>query len=276
MAKAVKRHWLSLLLIACLVLTAAAWLVLSPSLSLPAQAQSAAGGSQEQTEQPAPLSPYDHGRLQQLRNQLCLTNRDLAAMGCDQEQAEVVLEVMRNWYETNQARLAELQHTERAARQALRAALQEVAAGPTEERPEPPVHEIPALQKALFSAQRDQQTGSQSAVSAIEPLLSSSQREIWRTARKNIAAPARYRHVPDLEPNQVQALRDALDDSTALAVAENAILWSTQREKLASANVHVRDQLGVVTTAADTVAPQPTATSTLIAMDAPAMTSSPH
>src|SRR2546421_4400862 len=101
----VRRHW-KLALINCLLILLAAGLLTYRLMRGRAIAQ-----TPPPTSQPtAAIDPVTYCRIRDLRGRLSLTNRDLAAMGCTQQQAADVLSALLEWCGTNQATFDQIEH----------------------------------------------------------------------------------------------------------------------------------------------------------------------
>jgi hypothetical protein len=214
-----------------------------------------------QTGDAAKLDAETYCAVQALRQKLCLTNEDLAAMGCSKECAENVLGTLVTWYQAKKAELASVPKAK--TRRELRAAMTRFNVGPRDEKL---IAQLPTLKKAYADALKQGLQIEGTAVTAVEMVLPDAQRRMWQDARKNLGVPSAYRFVPNLETRQVAALRgrplagDFVNGPNAAAPAAedaSAILSSMQQEAAATARANAARCMPGVLSASENVLPVP-------------------
>lgn len=258
----VKRHWLSMVLATPILGLFVMWLTVAVLTGRPqvARAQGVEGAL------PA-LAPYDHGQVERLREGLCLANRDLAAIGCDEANAEHVLTAVRSWYESNKATLTANRQAEAQIRMALRQAMRRISIGP---RDDVLLTSLPKLQTDLANATATRQNSEESVIPTVNSLLTLAQQEVWLTARQNSAAPLRYRYVRGLSSEQAEQLRSAIrpagDESTSIIAAEPEVLSMDQRNEISAAESKIHLYSDGTTKAQQSILPVP---DELIPIEAP-------
>ena len=160
-------------------------------------------------------------RVRTLRQEIGLTNHDLATMACTQGQAEATLSSLVSWYNTNREALATRRAGLARARWELSDALQTIHIGP---RDEALIARVPSLKSAVASARTNLDSLLDSAAAAACSGLSSGQR----------------------------AIRAAL-------VADSDTLSQSQRALLDTAAANVRTHMGGVLAASHSILPLPAA-----------------
>jgi hypothetical protein len=235
----VRRHWkLALVNLLILIVVTAGGLVYwlrMPAKSAFAQAVSSVPATQpsSSTFATAFQQLQDYMRIRQLRQQLCLTQRDLVAMACTQAQATAILGGLKSWYQTNSGAWTTAIQQENIARGNLQEAIRETNAGTSNNS-----QSIPSLQQSLANAQQQTQQLLGTAASTISQQLSAQQIQIWQAACANTSAPDQYRYVPGLSASQAQQLAVAIyrsrSDAGALASAEQNILTQSQEQSLSN------------------------------------------
>lgn len=203
------------------------------------------------------LDPDAYHALQSVRLRLCLTDRDLAAMGCTQDNAVAILTELRNWYDDKRDDLEALEAKERGARSALSRAMRQVNRGP---RDNALLHEIPSLVHASNEAAVSYQNALDNAAHRVGLLLTNAQMQTWSLARTNSAAPLRYRYMA-LNPEQLATLSAALAkagrDAEHVADYERRTLTGSQQYALALSVARLAQYMDGVRRAADSVIPPP-------------------
>ena len=260
----IKKHWLAALLSCVGVVTALVCVVAFYVGVRPAQAL----GPEEEEQV---LSAVAYSRIEALREELCLRNDNLAAMGCSQETTESVLKALMNWYDLKKTLLEQAQKDKALDLRELRNAQRSIHIGP---RDEVLLAQYPGLKQAFSDAADDHQDLVMTAVSSIEAQLSMEQKSVWQAVRGNGDAFGPYRYVPDLTNDQLRSLRlawrsrarnritaeTAEERSAVLSAfneAERNILSFGQREALATAKSNQRSRSAGVLGAAHEVLPLP-------------------
>lgn len=232
MPTAMKRHWLAM----SLSLFGALALAMVLSHLIPDRVRATPAAPQAVA---APLDPLKFGRLQRLRDELALTGRDLAAMGCARADAEGVLTALSTWYDLNSGALDQSESAESQAMRDLQEAVTKVNLGP---RDETLLSRLPALQQAVSAARVGRQQLAASAATAVSPRLGPAQAQVWATARANAAYPERYRYASNLDPAKMAALdlvirKSGLGSPAGSAAETQAIGAGAMSMAAAEANV---------------------------------------
>lgn len=152
-----------------------------------------------QTEEPQPLDPYVYTHIKALREEIALTTRDLAAMGCTQESATILLESLKTWHDAHADTLAQLERNEMN----IRATLRDVARGNVDLADSA----VAELQQSLADLYESRKATISDLVSRLETSMSTQQRSIWKAARENAGLPDQVRYAPGLTDAQRQTIR---------------------------------------------------------------------
>lgn len=253
----VKRHWGKLFGLLA-VLAAAA--VLAHLYGPRAKADSVASTA---TTAPAGKDNVTASGIKVLRQEMCLTNQDLAAMGCSRDTASAVLGELVNWYQSNKDALVKAHKSIMIASRDLRTAQLQMNMGSGDAQ-------LPAklsqLQKADVLAWLDHVKLVEQCKKQIAATLSDSQKAAWIAAQGNGSLPAQYRYVPGLSLVQRKALINAsetaartaalgkgADARQSLAAAEGQILTDSQRSARDSAQAAQAQNLAAVAQADEAV-----------------------
>ncbi len=195
---------------------------------------------------------YDRIRL--LRDELAVTNRDLAAMGLDQAQAQGVLGQLKGWYFTNRAALDQVERSQRQTKQALRETMRLIHVGP---RDDLLVSQVSNLKQQLASYRQQQKDLLDAAASSLTSTFTSDQRQVWETAHTNTQAnaPQRYRYAPGLSEKQIADMRGS--DGPLDSGSPSDLLTLDQKQALDQAHQRVRQHVSGVQKAETQVLPMP-------------------
>lgn len=207
-----------------------------------------------------PVDPWVFDRVQSVRAALSLTNQDLASMGLGLDESKAVLSGLKSWVEQNREPLEAGDRVVYQARRELQLAQRSVRVGP---RDEAVIQSIPGLESQLTNAATSLQQLYDSAGSAIEGQLTSSQLAAWNTAKANTAAgvPSRYRYASSLNDSQraqiVEVVARRRSDVSRSRYAEaDQLLSSFQNQAVAAARANHVANIEAVLQAEDAVLPQ--------------------
>lgn len=153
-----------------------------------------------------PLSLEKYEQVQALRQELALTNIDLASMGCTREQTEAVLEGLLAATEQQQASLTAAQTEQALAERDLRQHLSQMHTGVADASA---IDAIPQLRERLARTRVQVQQVKQRIGDAATTALYANQQQIRQAALTNMAlgVPHQYRYVPGLTQADAKALR---------------------------------------------------------------------
>ncbi|MCG8508173.1 MAG: hypothetical protein MI741_02990, partial [Rhodospirillales bacterium] len=196
MSQAITKHRWQLLGLVIIVaaITAAAWY--SKQGVQPVQAQ--AGGGEPVVHQ---LEEADYTMVQRLRDELALTDHDLAAMACTTEQVESVMDALVTWQQTNKAQIQAFRTTELQARAALRDAL--YATHNVRGNKTPYQQQIAAQQVALVENASNRRTFMTAAAESLTANFSSEQQTTHGAALANQRLPRALRYIPNLDTSNL-------------------------------------------------------------------------
>ena len=237
MAKLIRHNWQSLAVVG---------LILTAVVAMSIFTNETAGPVLGQQIEPAVLDENDvdvYQQVDRLRKQLCLTNGDLAAIGCSRQTAEQALGTLIAWCTLQRSALEQVQAGQRDARRTLRAALRRIHIGP---RDEALMASVPRLKEQLAQADQQHQQKVQSAIVVVGAVLSNEQNAMWQTIRGNAAAqvPPDLRCVAGLNDRQIQTLKSAAGWQIAgqgpLADAVSAVLSASQQSARDAAEARQR------------------------------------
>lgn len=194
----VRRHWLASALYG-LIITLGLAVFLTPMFF----SENATAEAQAQPFERQPIDPHLYTRVQKLRQELALTNRDLAAMGHTKESATALLESLKSWCTANKGALDQHHIDEIRARAALREAIRQRNAGSANKHM---VDSLPRLQEDLAMLYEQRKARLDALIAQLESGMNGSQVKAWQGARANAGLSDHYRYVPDLSDEHRQSL----------------------------------------------------------------------
>lgn len=260
---AIRRHWravlLNLLIVALATGSLAYFLASRPvtAESTAADGGGSLGGSDAAAAAPRMIDPVTYSQVQQLREQLCLSNHDLAAMGCTQASAEQVLSSILAWYEQNKVVLEQNDQAMLVAQSDAREAVRLMNIGPANAQHGRQYRQ--ACDAAGTALQQRKQL-LDAAIAALTPGLNGEQQAIWQAALAN-RSHDRYRYVPNLTAQQVLLLeqidRDRNRTATSAESARNSALSIQQRQAISVVFANENARSGEVRAAEENVLPKP-------------------
>jgi len=199
-------------------------------------AQESPGHAAAQGEVGTHLSPAAYCQLERLRERLCLTNEDLAAMGCSESQARAVLNTLVSWFEQNKSQLRAAQADQIATEDQIRSVRKLVRIGLVDRQT---LANFGSLSSTYAQQLQQESDLLDKAIEGLSGKLSDSQNSIWKAARDNTGLPGPYRYVAQLDARQAAAIRQAhLDLGRRLAVARSASARQAAREAFTNAVEH--------------------------------------
>lgn len=237
--------WLHLLGLVTVSLLIAWGLAVEPR---PATGASADGSSEH-------MDPAGYWHLLAIREELCLTSRDLASMGCTQAAAEDLLVALRGWYTANRMRLERADQSVVAAERVVHELSSRIRLG----------SQSPSASRGLAGALGAVGTAKKSRREVIEEgaaaVGSLGGVAVWVTARANRGCDPRHRFVPDLTVTQQQRLGLVASKfgaaSSHVAHAEQDVLTVAQRTAMSLALANERQHAAGVAAAEAAVLPRP-------------------
>lgn len=208
--------------------------------------------------EPYAIDEVTYERVSALRGELCLSDADLAAVGCSQAQAEAVLSGLLRWYAQNKTRLEEAERACRIASADLRELNTKIRVGP---RDEMAIASLPRHQVALAEARAGRASLIEEAAAAAGASMPAQGLAIWAAARSREDLPDRFRYAPELSAEQVAALKQAYrryhNDPERLEPLVAATLSSGQAMSLAAAAENAKARGAGIASASATVLPPP-------------------
>ncbi len=202
-------------------------------------------------------APGAWSQIQALRQELCLTNTDLAAMGLSQQDATRLLQTLVDWRESHAQAWEQAEREVRVTNQAVRQAYSRIHVGP---RDEALVASLPALKQAAQQAQTQRKQVLEAAAQAVAMQLSSQAQTIWQTARGNTDLPEQYRYAPNLSrEDKAKLLTPArrLASDRDRRDLEQSVLAGYRASAVEQARVNINANLEAVTAAEAQVLPTP-------------------
>jgi hypothetical protein len=251
----VRRHW-KLALFNLLVISIAAGLLLYRLNGSHTAVASSPETPATQTSQVLDIPTYS--RIQDIRKRVGLTNRDLAALGCDQDQATTVLNQIVQWYQSNQTQLTTAESTESAAHEAYDEAVVRVNTGP---RSQEALDQIGPSRQAYLTAAAQHTTIYNGVIGAVSSVLSSAQAQSWQTARANGGLPERYRYIPELNGETMAQLQFALSkygEGSPQAQSLEQTIDGGSASAIGAVESNIQNNLNAVIAAEGQVLPLPT------------------
>ncbi len=251
MARVIRKHWKLLLLQAVFLGAVAGLIVWGTAHSSPSIAQSPPPESNE-------MDVATYTAVSRLRQELALTNADLAAMGCSQEDTQRLLSALVQWCETNKTTLKTKEVAIRQGRNQLRQLHRQINVGPRNERV---IAEVQDLYAQLAQQVGDRRSFVEGAKAAVHAVATADQRSIHQAALANRGMPNRMRYVPDLTGEQVKAIRQAMSrrttDSAAITSTIDQTLNLLQRSASDQALTNQRRNMPGVLAAEKNILPTP-------------------
>ena len=156
--------------------------------------------AQAQTSsEPEPMELAAYERVRSLREQLSLTSRDLAAMGCDEQAATATLDALKAWDARNHQQLIDARNAARAKSREIRDYERLVRLGRATGDAESTVKRMRS-EHASARANVDQVLAD--AAAAVDAKLTPGQRDVWQTARHNkaLGVPSQHTYTPGIDP----------------------------------------------------------------------------
>lgn len=207
---------------------------------------------------PEPIDVVTYEQVRQVRHDLSLTNRDLAAMGCTSETTELVLHGVLDWCRANRAALDATVQAQRLAQANLRQLVRRINVGP---RDEAVLARLPAARQALADAKAQRRQLIDTAAALVAVHLDAGASAVWAAARQHRQAFGLYRYVADLSAAQVHSLAAAArrhrGDVASRRADEDKALLITQKTALANVAANIRQRAGDVSAAEQRVLPLP-------------------
>jgi hypothetical protein len=212
-----------------------------------------------------------YSAIRKIRKEIGLSNRTMAAMGCDHAAAKEVFKTLLLWYRVKEPYLHIAKRAKRRASEDLRKALQKIGMGPRDDKL---VKSVPTLKAAIARTAKDYDDILKTGISAIEAKLSPAQKAVWATARANSGLPSRYRYVVNMTGAQAKALHvDRRTQARRLASAKTSagraavtseyktrqsnVLLAAQKAAMAQAAENIRKNMSAVLKAEPKVLPIP-------------------
>jgi hypothetical protein len=224
----VRRHWLSSVLYT-LIITFGLAVALTPVLFSGGTIEEARAQAEVGTIMSEPIDPYLYTHVQKLRRELMLTNQDLAAMGCTEESATLMLKALKSWCTTNRVALEQHRRNELQAKSELRRALRQKNRPSTAES-------LATLQGELSEAQKARRDMVASLVITMEAQLSADHQLVWQSARDNADMPQGLRYAPGITDSQRIAIRDGSADELTWA-QEQAVATARANRSIRTSGV---------------------------------------
>ena len=242
------------------IATTAAWMIwLSPSTAQTAEA--------EKADEASVLDVRTYLQVKAVREQLLLTDLDLAAAGVTGPQAEAVLGQVLAWHNSRAKEIDQRESAVRQARAALRDVHRRIAMGP---RDKSLLGKLPGLAESRDAAEGNKKLLMDSLVTQLQPLLTAPQREVLATARANeeVAGLRRYVRVyseqerESLDREAVRRSREIKPESGkigGISTTKSQLTPALEQDKAAAVQVdaRVRSSMPAVTAASAKVLPIP-------------------
>jgi hypothetical protein len=263
----VKRHWKLALFNLLLILGVGVWIAQRVMhTTVGAQVVNGGGGGGgggggAPGTQPTPLDPLTLTRMAELRRSLALENRDLAALGCSQQQASQVLSALLSWYQANTTGWSQAEAAEQNAWAALQEANHSINVGPKNPTL---LAQRAGLKQGLTSARLARQTFFESANSSVSGNLNGNQSTTWGIAKANRDLLERYRYAASISAGNARKLTVALlkygQSAEAVRSLESSLLGANPAAALNSIEATVAGNIDAVLTAEAQTLPAPTPT----------------
>lgn len=253
----VRRHWKLALLNVLLLCLAVAALIYKLGISQQRTVGATTGPTVATSGQ---LDLPSYSQISSIREELCLTNRDLAAMGCNGSTARALFSALLSWYRQSQPAINQAIQSEVTAQANLRDVIRRIQVGPCDESA---LSQVSSLRTAVASATTNRQALVGQASDLIQQKLNNGQSTIWRSAKSNQNLPEQYRYTPDLSATESQSLlqlvRGTQFSTGGRSVDDSTIITTARRSAMASAQASVEANLSAVAAAEQEILPTPAA-----------------
>lgn len=252
----VRRQWLASVLYVTIIVLGLA-IFLTPTLF----SENAPEAAQAQPTELQPIDPYLYTRVQKLRQELSLTNRDLAAMGYTEESAKLLLESLKAWAVTNNAILNQQHHDEVQAKTALRETTRLINLGLADKNM---YGNISFYQNDLAEIHKKRKMQHDDLRAQIELGMDDNQINTWHSAIANTGLPDKFSYVPDISDQQrkdiVRRIRDQLLKKSPVDQALNGVFTLSQNQAVNAINLNIIDNIQAIREAESQVLSVPTST----------------
>jgi len=255
----VKRHWKAITVAALLILSICGVIAFPLLRSDQASAQSVGENRPPAGQAMVGTDPVTYSRLHGIRDQLALTDTDLASVGCDSEMARAVLTALLAWHAAN---VTVLSAADVDVAQKLQA-LQSIRGGKTVDSTV-----LHAASSDYYVAVKVRQKLWQSVWDTVSEHLTRDVQAKLQAARANVGVEAPYKYVADLTKAQKKALRKSLYVERRKAAiglradihgAADTVLTYGQRSQVKTIAEASKLQLSAIHEVSDEVLPIPDA-----------------
>lgn len=268
----VRRHWALLLAIPCLIAVAILAMFRQPLSTRVAKATDLATVMPTAQTRPsaadlaaARTAVRVYLRVQQLRTELALTDRDLASLGVSRTTASQILLDVKAFLSSTSDPLADVNAAYAAANRALNEAVRQVNTG---EGGAAVLTSLPSLKQNRDNAAAARLSAMAPLVTQVNALLNSDQQTMWQSARANAqlerlpgsaTANGPFRYVSGLTSEQIDQLESAARKGGAAAMDSTAagLLDSSQLSVFQSARRNLRTSIAQVSIAEASILPIP-------------------
>ncbi len=254
MARVIQRHWK-------LILVQLGLIVLIVGLTVPMLMQTEQAVGQQSSSTAVELSPQAYHYIQALRKDIRLAERDLAAMGCSQAEAEELLQTVVAWYQANESTIQSEREAVRQGRNQMRLLQRKMNVGPRDERVIAQYETTQAGLARHYDARFNRQ---QSLIETVRGLMTQSQKSIHDAAMHNGSLPGNLKYVAGLTADQkaevMRVVRQVSRTKADIQAVLNRELTASQKRLCDQADANVRACLAGVRRAENAVMPKPQAT----------------
>lgn len=176
-----------LIIIFVLMATASVLTVHGVISYMPKAIASEVASSVDQDELP-PMDSVGYCRVRELRTRNCLSDQDLAAIGCSYEDALRVLMAVRNWYQANEQAIDAIASSQQESKKALDAVKVQRSITPLG------LNDLQKSKNVYGEVLEQKKQLDQSLSTVIAAELDADQNILWEQGKKNSSCPMAYRY----------------------------------------------------------------------------------
>ena len=158
---------------------------------------------------------FDHAmyaRTNVIRSEIGLENDDLAAIGFDQENAEEILDILKQWCIDNASEIKAIHLAQANANQELLALNKQINLGKSKKSNTSAVQKTQIISKINVAKQKIETLETvhhaldETAIVLVQAVMTTSQLNTWASIRTNLGQNNQYRYVPNITQTQRETL----------------------------------------------------------------------
>lgn len=231
MSRLIRTHWGATLWLVALLSTPGIWFAVNMEGGVTGNGEGGGASAPSQDVAAEQIDGAEYSQLMQLREAVGLMPRDMAAMACTEKQVEEILTQILAWHKTNREAIDAAELGVIRAKSDLRDVYEKMSVGP---RDEGVIATVPMAERALATAESQNEAVYASAVSAVETKLGADQARLWQTVRENMSRklPDSLRYVDSVTDQQAELFSSGRAKATEVLSGLQLASLGTSREKI--------------------------------------------